>query len=68
MNRSITKMLIIIQVSEMIAKELKITLSEARNLFYSSYVCKILDDESSGLYGESPQRTFQLFIKEYKNK
>lgn len=68
MNRAITRMLIITQVTEMIANKLKITIGEARDLFYASDVCNLLEDDSTGLYGEAPQRTFDLFIKEYKNK
>lgn len=68
MDHSLARMLIITKVTEMIANELKITVAEARDLFYASSVCTLLEDDSTGLYGEAPQRTFELFLKEYKKQ
>lgn len=68
MDHSLSRIIIISKVVELIANELKITLSDARDLFYSSKVISILEDEESGLYGESPYKTFELFMNEYKNK
>ena len=68
MDHSVTRMIIITKVTEMIANELKITIAEARDLFYESPICKLLEDDSTGLYGDAPRRTFELFMKDYKNK
>lgn len=66
MDHYLTKMLIVDKVTELISKELSVNLSKARDLFYSSSTYETLEDEESGLYGEDPYRTFQLFLKEYK--
>lgn len=66
MTSPITRMLIISRVVELIAKKYKIKINEARDLFYSSETCEKLYDEETGLYGESPLSTFELFNEEYK--
>ena len=65
MDRALTRMLIISKVTEMISKELNVKIDQARDMFYQSQTCKTLNDNESGLYGESPYRTFQLFMSEY---
>lgn len=65
MDHYLTKMLIVDKVVELISANLKVSLSTARDLFYSSNTYEILEDEESGLFGEDPYRTFQLFLKEF---
>lgn len=64
-NHSLAKMLISTRVTELIANELKLPINKARDLFYCSKACELLNDEETGLYGESPYRTFELFLKNY---
>lgn len=67
MEHVLAKTLIIIDVIELISKHFKVTLDEARDLFYKSDVIDLLDDDETGLYGQSPLFVFSVFERHYKN-
>lgn len=64
MEHLLAKTIIISNVVELIVKEKKISFSEARDKFYSSKTIKLLKDDETGLYGESPLYVFSLFEQE----
>lgn len=70
MEHTLAKIILISQVVELIANKYKVTLDEARNRFYDSDVIKMLDDEETGLYGESALYLLSLYddcLKKKKN-
>ena len=68
MGHVLAKTIIISKVVELIAQEYKIPLNDARDIFYSSDTIKLLDDDESGLYGESPLYVLSVFEQEQKAK
>ena len=67
MNHALAKTIIIAKVTELIANKYKITLKEARDYLYQSDIIPLLDDDETGLYGESPLYIFSLFEEKQKN-
>lgn len=67
-NHILSKTILISQVIELIAKKYKLSIEEARNRFYSSKVIEMLDDDETGLYGESALYLLSLFEEQSKNK
>ena len=67
MAHELSKTILITKVTELIAKEYRISISKARDMLYNSDVIKLIDDDETGLYGESPLFVFSLFQKEQKN-
>ena len=65
MEHVFAKTLIIIEVTELFAQKYKLTMNEARDLFYSSKTIELLDDDETGLYGQSGLYVFSLFEEEY---
>ena len=63
MNHTLSKTILISQTIELIAKKHKLTLEEARNRFYNSKIIEMLDDDETGLYGESAVYLFSLYEK-----
>lgn len=61
MAHQLVKTLLLAKVSEIIAAQYKISISEARERLYQSDVIKFIDDDELGLYGESPWYIFSLF-------
>ena len=61
MEHVLSKTILISQTTELIAKKYKLTLEEARNRFYESDVIKMLDDDETGLYGESALYLLSLY-------
>ena len=61
MEHVFSKTILISQTIELIAKKYKLTLEEARNRFYESDVIKMLDDDETGLYGESALYLLSLY-------
>ena len=53
MEHTIAKTILISQTTELIAKKYRISLEEARKDFYESGVVELLDDDETGLYGQS---------------
>lgn len=70
MEHVLAKTILISQAIELIAKKYKLSIEEARNQFYQSEVVKMLDDDETGLYGESALYLLSLFenITNERNK
>ena len=66
MEHVLAKTILISQTIELIAKKYKLSIEEARNQFYQSEVVKMLDDDETGLYGESALYLLSLFEKNNK--
>ena len=67
-NHILSKTILISQVIELIAKKYKLSIEEARNKFYQSDVIEMLDDDETGLYGESALYILPLYENNFKNK
>ena len=61
MEHVLSKTILITQTIELIAKKYKLTIDEARKRFYESRVVKLLDDDETGLYGESALYLLSLY-------
>ena len=59
-----SKTILIYQTIELIAKKYKLSIEEARDRFYKSNVIEMLDDDETGLYGESALYLLSLFEKQ----
>ena len=68
MEHLLAKILLITNVTELIAKKYSISLAEARDELYYSDIIGFIDDDETGLYGESPLYVFSLFEKEKSGK
>ena len=68
MEHILSKIILISQTIELIAKKYKLTLEEARNRFYSSKIVEMLDDDETGLYGESDLYLLSLFDEQLKKR
>ena len=70
MEHVLAKTILISQTIELIAKKYKLSIEEARNQFYQSEVVEMLDDDETGLYGESALFLLSLFenITNERNK
>ena len=66
MKHEVSKIIIISHVIEMIAEKYRIPLKEARRLFYLSNTINLIEDDETGLYGEDPSFSFQIFVSEYE--
>ena len=66
MEHILSKTILISQTIELIAKKYKLSIEEARNRFYQSDVIEMLDDDETGLYGESALYLLSLFDEQYK--
>ena len=67
MAHRLAKSVLIVKVTELIAEKYRILISEARNKLYNSELINLIDDDESGLYGESPLYVFSLYEEEVKN-
>ena len=65
MNHVLAKTIIITKVIELIADKYHLSLKEARDLLYQSDVVKLIEDDETGLYGESPLYVFSIFESTY---
>ena len=63
-----SKIILISQTIELIAKKYKLSIEEARDGFYKSNVIKMLDDDETGLYGESALYLLSLYENYFENK
>ena len=61
MEHILAKTILITKVIELIAKKNHTSLSNARDLLYKSRVIDLIDDDETGLYGESPLYVFSLY-------
>lgn len=67
MSHQLAKTILIVKVTELIAEKYRISLSEARDKLYSSDLINLIEDDETGLYGESPLYAFSLYEEEMKN-
>ncbi|MBO4856779.1 MAG: hypothetical protein J5511_05380 [Bacilli bacterium] len=68
MEHQLAKTILKIKVTELIAEKYRISISEARDMFYSSDISSLIDDDETGLYGDSPLYVFSLFEQETLKK
>ena len=68
MNHVLAKTIIITKVIELIAEKYHLSLKEARDLLYRSDVIKLIEDDETGLYGESPLYSFSIFEQNYRKQ
>ena len=68
MNHVLSKTIIITKVTELIAEKYNMPLEDARNLLYGSNIIKLIEDDETGLYGDSPLYAFSLFEQEYQKR
>lgn len=61
MEHKTIKRILISRVTELIASNYKITIDEARDRLYSSRLIDLIDDDETGLYGESALYSFSIF-------
>lgn len=62
MKHEAAKIIIISRVIEMISEKYRLPLKESRKLLYQSEVINLIEDDETGLYGEDPSFSFQLFV------
>jgi len=68
MKHTLAKIILVSNVIELIASRYNVNLDEARDMFYKSKLSLLLDDDSLGLYGESPLYLFSMFEQLYNPK
>ena len=61
MGHTIAKTILITGTIELIAKKYGLSLEEARKRLYDSEIVDLLDDDETGLYGESALYLFSLY-------
>ena len=66
MEHVLSKTILISQTIELIAKKYNLSIEEARDRFYKSNVVEMLDDDETGLYGESALYLLFLFDEQTK--
>lgn len=64
MAYELAKTILIVKVSELIAENFHISIAEARDRLYKSKLIKLIDDDETGLYGESPLYAFSIYERE----
>lgn len=64
MDHFLTRATIIPEIIVLIQREYNISEQEAMERFYNSNVSIALDDDETGLYGQSPYYIFSLFLQE----
>ena len=67
MEHILSKTILISQTIELIAKKYKLSIEKARDKFYKSEVIDMLDDDETGLYGESALYLLSLYDEYLKN-
>ena len=67
MEHVLSKTILISQTIELIAKKYKLSIEEARDGFYKSDIINMLDDDETGLYGESALYLLSLYDEYLKN-
>lgn len=68
MAHSSVKTIIITKVVELISAKHKLSINEARDMLYSSRLIKLINDDETGLYGESPLYLFSLYENELNKR
>ena len=64
MSRALYNATVIPEIIKLISKEKNITEQESFDLFYRSKTVKLLNDEETGLYGQSALFIFSIFMQE----
>ena len=67
-NHILAKTIIIRKVVELIADNLSIPVAEARDRLYNSDIIDLIDNDETGLYGESPLYVYSLYMQRNKNE
>ena len=68
MEHVLSKTILISQTIELISKKYKLSIEEARDRFYDSDVIEMLDDDETGLYGESALYLLSLYEEFINNQ
>ena len=69
MGHLFAKAILIFQMIELIAEKYNLTIEEAKKRLYNSDIITLLDDDETGLYGESALYLMSLYEeRELKNK
>ncbi len=63
MDHLLVKIILITNVIELISEKYKITLDEARDRVYLSGGVELIQDDETGLYGESALYIFSIYEK-----
>lgn len=61
MVNQLAKAILITKVTELISEKFLVPVDVARDLLFNSNVIDLIEDENTGLYGESPQYVYSLF-------
>ncbi len=61
MEHKIIKTILISKVVELIASEYKVTIDEARDRLYTSPLIDMIDDDETGLYGQSAYYSLSIY-------
>jgi hypothetical protein len=64
MGHSLVKATIIPEIVKLIARDEDIAEEEALSRFYESNAAVALDDDETGLYGQSPLYIYSLYMQE----
>jgi hypothetical protein len=64
MAHGLAKSLIIPEIVKLIAEKYTVPEKKALDMFYTSAIAASLDDDETGLYGQSPLYIFSLFEEE----
>ncbi len=67
MKNVLAKTVIADEVIKLIAKEYNLSLLDATEMFYKSDISDLLEDDKTGLYGESPLYVFSIFKEKHNN-
>lgn len=67
MSHTLAKTILISKVVEFISDKYHISLDEARDRLYFSDFIETINDDETGLYGESPLYVFSLYESSIKN-
>jgi hypothetical protein len=68
MAHSLVKATIIPDIIRFIAEKYGVSEADALDMFYTSAIAESLDDDETGLYGQSPLYIFSLFVEEMDEK
>ena len=61
MDHALIKTLVVADVIELIAKKYKINLKDATKMYYTSNTSRMMSDDNTGMYGDSPLNVFSVF-------
>ena len=68
MEHVLAKTILTSQTIELIAQNYRIGIEEARERFYNSKLPDLLDDDETGLYGESAWYLFSIYEEQMEKK